>query len=402
MGWAARISLAAFAVVLAGVLAGWWLLPSGPNWSAAEKAQIASLSLSALPKLPPDPSNRVADDPRAVAFGEALFNDTRLSSNGAVACASCHLPDRGFQDGLPQAKGVGDAVRRTMPIAGTAYSPWMFWDGRADSQWAQALGPLENPLEHGGDRLAFAHLVEGEYRGDYEALFGPLPDLTDLPPHGAPAGAAETVAAWGGIDSADQAAVDLVFANLGKAIAAFERTLMPARNRLDDYADALVAGGNTEGLMSNAELEGLQLFIGKGNCIQCHNGPLLSDSYFHNTGVPEAEGLPRDLGRFPALTMVREDAFNCLGPYSDAAPEDCDELRFMAGGDAMLRAFKTPSLRGVAARPPYMHAGQMPSLAAVLAHYNRAAWASIGVSELHRLELSDEELLALEAFLRTL
>src|SRR5690606_15553813 len=107
-----------------------------------------SLSIKSLPPLPPDPSNRYGDDPRAAALGHQLFFDTRLSANGKVSCATCHDPGRDFQDGLPLAVGVGTNTRRTMPIAGTAYSPWMFWDGRKDSQWSQALGPLESPVEH--------------------------------------------------------------------------------------------------------------------------------------------------------------------------------------------------------------------------------------------------------------
>src|SRR5690606_11535222 len=91
-------------------------------WTEKERQRIASLSLSNLPALPPDPSNAVADVPAAAALGRKLFFDTRLSSNGEVACASCHLPDRQFQDGLPLGRGIGETPRRTMPIAGTAYS----------------------------------------------------------------------------------------------------------------------------------------------------------------------------------------------------------------------------------------------------------------------------------------
>ena len=94
-----------------------------------------------------------------------------------MSCASCHLPDREFQDGRPLAEGVGAVPRRTMPIAGTAYSPWQFWDGRSDSQWSQALGPLESAVEHGGNRTQYAHLAAEHYRGEYEAIFGKLPDL---------------------------------------------------------------------------------------------------------------------------------------------------------------------------------------------------------------------------------
>ncbi|HWH48018.1 MAG TPA: cytochrome-c peroxidase, partial [Burkholderiales bacterium] len=116
------------------------------------------LSLEALEPLPPDASNRWADDERAADLGHRLFFDTRLSANGRVSCASCHDPKRQFQDSVPLAQGVGTTSRRTMPIAASAYSPFLFWDGRKDSQWAQALGPLESAVEHGGTRARYAQV----------------------------------------------------------------------------------------------------------------------------------------------------------------------------------------------------------------------------------------------------
>jgi cytochrome c peroxidase len=95
---------------------------AGPRgWTAEERATLRSLSLSGLGPLPADPSNRVADDPRAAALGEALFFDTRLSGNGKVSCGTCHVPAKDFQDGVALAEGVGTTARRTMPIAGTAH-----------------------------------------------------------------------------------------------------------------------------------------------------------------------------------------------------------------------------------------------------------------------------------------
>ncbi|WP_423065363.1 cytochrome-c peroxidase [Devosia sp. CN2-171] len=159
-----RLPLVVGAVVLATAIAGWsWFEVTAPTWSPAEAKLIVSLSLSALPLLPSDPSNGVGDDPAAAALGRSLFFDTRLSGNGKVACASCHLPERQFQDGTPLATGMGQTNRRTMPIAGTAYSPWLFWDGRKDSQWSQALGPLESPVEHGADRTQIARLISANY-----------------------------------------------------------------------------------------------------------------------------------------------------------------------------------------------------------------------------------------------
>ena len=108
-----RLPLVVGAVVLATTVAGWsWLELREPRWSATEVKLITSLSLSTLPPLPSDPSNAVGDDPAAAALGRALFFDTRLSGNGKVACASCHLPERQFQDGTPLATGMGQTNRQ--------------------------------------------------------------------------------------------------------------------------------------------------------------------------------------------------------------------------------------------------------------------------------------------------
>src|SRR5215213_5218109 len=166
---------AALATVLVAALAG-----RRERWSSEERETLRSLSLASLGPLPADPSNRVADDPRAAALGERLFSDPRLSGNGKVSCATCHLPQREFQDGTPLAHGMGTTARRTMPIAGTAHGAWFFWDGRTDSQWSQALGPLESAVEHGGSRTQYAHTIAAQYRTEYEAVFGPLPSLAGL------------------------------------------------------------------------------------------------------------------------------------------------------------------------------------------------------------------------------
>lgn len=399
-----RVPLLIAAAVLATAVAGWsWLDVERPIWSPAEIKLIGSLSLSTLPKLPPDPSNAVGDDPAAAALGRALFFDTRLSGNGKVACASCHVPDRQFQDGTPLATGMGQTNRRTMPIAGTAYSPWQFWDGRKDSQWSQALGPLESLVEHGTDRTQIARLVAANHAGEYEAIFGPLPEVTALPEHASPLGTEVAKTAWISLDEKQRDEVNLVFANVGKAIAAFERTIEPAPTRFDAYADAVAAGRDTTGLLTPTEVDGLRLFVGKGECTNCHNGPLLTDQHFHNTGVPAVVGLPEDQGRIVATAQVLADPFNCLGAYSDARPADCAELRYMdRQGEDLVRAYKPPSLRGVAERAPYMHAGQIATLAAVVRHYNDAPAAPGGHSELEPKAMSEVELAALVAFLGTL
>lgn len=391
-------------VMLAGAVTGYLLWPR-PTWSESEIAMLRSLWIGSLPALPVDPSNRYADNDAAAALGQQLFFDTRLSSNGQVACATCHLPDLGFQDGKRLSEGVGITTRRAMPIAGMAYSPWFFWDGRKDSLWAQALGPLENPVEHGGNRTYYAHLVEQLYQADYEAIFGPLPDLSSLPLHAGPVADPAARAAWEAMSREQQAQVTQLFANLGKAIAAYERTILPTASRFDRYVEAALAGDNETmaATLTPDEVAGLRLFTGKANCTQCHNGPLFTDNHFHNTGVPAAADLPEDSGRASGAPLVLADEFNCLSPYSDAEPDECSELRFMvAEGHELERQFKAPSLRNVAERAPYMHAGQFATLEEVLLHYNSAPAAPAGHSEVEPLHLNSTELGQLAAFLRSL
>jgi cytochrome c peroxidase len=377
----------------------------GTGWSKEQIAQLRELSIANLPPPPADPSNRVADDARAAELGHRLFFDERLSANGQVACATCHLPDKLFQDGTPLAKGVGTTDRRTMSIIGTAHSPWQFWDGRKDSQWAQALGPLESAVEHGGDRTQYVRLLAREYRADYEAIFGPLPDLSGLPAHGGPVQDARAQAAWNGLPAQRRDAVSAVFANMGKAIAAYERRIEPGASRFDQYVEAAAAGDRQRmrQALTGSEIAGLQLFLGKAQCVQCHGGPLLTNQAFHNTGVPAAAGLPPDRGRLAGATKVLQDEFNCLGRFSDAKPDQCGEIRFLVENSAaQLRQFRVPSLRNVAQRGPYMHAGQFATLKEVVQHYNAAPAAPEGHSELKPLGLSDREVEQLVAFLATL
>ena len=355
---------------------------SADKWSPEQKKTLASLSLASLGPLPADPSNRVADNPAAAAFGKQLFFDKRLSGNGQVACATCHMPQLGFVDTTPLAHGVGTTGRRTMPIAGTAYSPWMFWDGRKDSQWSQALGPLESAVEHGGNREQYAKHIAAFYRKEYESVFGKLPALTSR-------------------DS-----ITRVFANMGKAIAAFERTIPVDTTRFDRYVAAELAGRphTAADSLTQQEEAGLRLFIGEANCVNCHNGARFTDDHFHNTGVPVSTLVAApDSGRTAGARQVMADEFNCLSKYSDAKPDQCSELRFaVTEGPELVRAYKTPSLRGATTRAPFMHAGQFASIGEVLEHYNRASRAPFGKSELKRLKLKPRELKQIEAYLRTL
>ena len=376
----------------------------GHEWTTEEVEQLQSLSLTELEPLPPDPSNRVADDPRAVALGQRLFFDTRLSSNGKVSCATCHIPNREFQDGTPLAKGVGTTGRRTMPVAGTAYAPFLFWDGRKDSLWSQALGPLESPVEHGGTRAQYARIVAANYQNEYEQLFGPMPDLTGVPNVAGPVPDAPASKAWRALTDEQRVAVTSVYVNIGKSIAAYERKIQYGPSRFDQYVEAVSKNGRApKNLLSADEVAGLQLFLGKANCTQCHNGPLFTNNEFHNTGVPAGPAAEPDHGRMAGARGVLADEFNCKSQWSDAKPEQCTELEFIVTDSHELeRAFKVPSLRNVADRAPYMHAGQLATLDDVVAHYNNAPAAPSGHTELKPLNLNATEIRQLTAFLRTL
>ena len=230
-----------------------------PSWTPKELRILQSLSLSSLKPIPPDPSNRVADDQKAAELGQQLFFDARFSSNGEVACSTCHRPELYFTDGRALARGIGETKRGAPSLIGTAYSPWLYWDGRRDSHWSQALVPLETPEEHGFDRKRVIAVIASDraLRDAYDEVFGPLPN-----------------------DDADQASINRTFANVGKAIAAFERTILPSASRFDRYVDALLDGSVDEAaaILSSDELAGLKLFISDdAQCLRCHNGPLLTN-----------------------------------------------------------------------------------------------------------------------------
>ncbi|NJN82227.1 MAG: cytochrome-c peroxidase [Caldilineaceae bacterium] len=382
--------------------------PESDDWSQPEIELLRSLWIGNLPPPPVDPSNAVADDPRAAALGHRLFFDKRLSANNQVACATCHLPELYFTDGLPTAHGTHPNPRHTMTIVGAAYAPWLLWDGHKESLWAQAVEPIEAIDEQGATRLHAVHLMANDerYRRDYEAIFGPLPALDDyarFPDSGGPVDFLDYRERWETMRPDDQDAATRVFVNMGKSIAAYERLIYPAPARFDQYVRTLL-DEDTEAeptTLNPDEIAGLRLFIGAAGCLRCHNGPLFSDFQFHNTGVPAIAGQTPDAGRSSALEKLAIDEFRCAGAFSDDLMDDCPELENVHPGD-LLGAFRTPMLRNVAATAPFMHAGQLASLSAVVEHYKLAPTAAIGKSELNPLELDARQWRQLEAFLLTL
>ncbi|MBU0485832.1 MAG: hypothetical protein KKB30_15115 [Proteobacteria bacterium] len=378
------------------------------DWSEQERQILRSLSLETLGSLPVDPSNAYSADQRAVNLGKKIFFDVKFSGNNKVSCATCHREDMDFTDDLSRAHGMGTTRRRSMPLAGLAYSSWFFWDGRKDSLWSQALGPIESPLEHGISRTLAARLILDNYQDEYEAIFGPLPNFigSKLPFKARPdADNPEIQAAWNSLPVDQRQSINVIYANVGKSIAAYVRLILPGLSRFDYYLQAVSAGDKKvmAELFSRDEATGLHLFVGRAKCINCHNGPLLSNFDFHNVGVPQPDDPGPDRGRAEGIAVVLQDEFNCLGQYSDAGKRDCAELRFMDNDPAKyLGAFKTPSLRNVARRPPYMHAGQFVSLKEVLRHYRRVRPGGRISPELAHGGLTDEDLIGLEAFLGTL
>ncbi|NQV86569.1 MAG: cytochrome-c peroxidase, partial [Woeseiaceae bacterium] len=363
--------VAALFVTATIIVAALWWPSSPPRWTDEEVEVLKSLWLASLPELSPDPSNAVADNPAAAEFGRKLFFDTRLSANGGISCATCHQAERGFTDGLQKAQAIGTTNRHTPSIVGSAYSPWQFWDGRSDSQWSQALAPLEDPNEHGTNRAQVVALVAGDddYRASYEYLFGELPEP----------------------NKPDALALNTAFANVGKAIASFERTIMPTTSRFDEYVAAVVDRDTDRQseLFSDDEALGLRLFIGVANCTQCHNGPLFTNFEFHNTGVISFPGDVPDKARVSGVVEVLASEFSCRGPYSDDPQRRCSELEFARTGAGLIGAFKTPSLRNLAA--PFMHKGHLATLADVVNHYNQAPDAMIGHNEATPLGFNDRK-----------
>lgn len=380
-------------------------------FSEGELAVIRSLSPLGGP--PPDPTNAAADNPQAARLGRTLFFDARLSANGAVSCATCHNPRLGWSNGDAVAQGVGPTARHAATLWNTAYNRWFFWDGRADSQWSQALRPLEAPNEHGGSRLQFAHYVASapEYRAMYEAVFGRLPDLSDasrFPREGRPVPsdpAHPHQRAWASMAAGDQDAVNLIFANLGKAIAAFERRIVSAGSPFDTFVEGLRENdhGKTEAL-SPAARRGLKLFVGRANCVLCHSGPNFTDGEFHNIRLGQRKDQEPDPGRYAGVDDLLKDPFNSSGRYSDFPAEK--KTRFLAVQSHDWGRFKTPTLRNVAETAPYMHDGRFATLEAVLHFYSTLEGASPPghheESVLVPLHLTEAETADLLAFLRSL
>jgi len=419
--------------------------PAVPSpFTEAEIGRI--LRLSPLGPAPTDPTNRWADDEDAAQLGQFLFFDERLSRDGDTSCATCHDPAEQFTDRKQLAEGLLPLERHTPSIWNIAFNRWFFWDGRADSSWAQALTPLESPLEHASSRLQVAHVVrdDGGLSAAYEKLFGPLPDLRDdarFPPVGRPvpeddhahklaeehakASAASGghthgpgsrfyhphQRAWDSMTTEDQDAVTQVFVNVGKAIAAYERKIVSRHSAFDRFVEGLRTNDadKLEALDPSAR-NGLQLFLGKAGCNVCHDGPNFTDREFHDLRLPPAQAagdVPDDPGRTRGVESLQRNEFNGVGRWSDDPEGPARYLvEFLPQHRHGVGEFKTPSLRNVAVTAPYMHQGQFETLGDVLHFYSTFEGAldrrSMSEKILQPLDLTEQEQQDIVHFLESL
>jgi cytochrome c peroxidase len=372
----------------------------GDGNGGVDAAALATLVLDEG-SLPASPTNAHADDPAAVALGRAIFFDERLSADGQLACVSCHDPKRGFSDPRPVSLGVQKRAgkRHSMPITDAALHPFLFWDGRADSAWSQPLKAIEGEAELDFTRVEVAHFIADSYAADYEALFGPLPDLSDLPARAKPG-----MPAWDALSADQQDRAQRVFANVGKALEAYERKLLCGDTRFDRWQRGEIQ-------VSAAESSGAAAFQRSG-CTQCHNGPSLSDGKFHDLGISSG-ATPPDLGRQGGITLLLADPFNGKGAYSDDPAAGAARLSALPLEPGTAGAFRTASLRGVGQRQGFGHLGAQSSLREfILDTYCRGGRGGRGggngrgaaVGELDPLldNVDVEDVDAIVAFLRTL
>jgi len=329
------------------------------------------------PKPRRDPSNRVSGKLEAVVLGERLFYEPRLSGTGSVLCATCHVPYRGWQDGRAKGFGLEAGDRNTPALFNVGLNRWYGWDGAHDSLWSQSIRPLLDPREMRSGAREIGIFVRTHFSTGYERAFGRKPPDDDAE----------------------------LLADVGKALAAFQETLVTGRTPFDEFRDSL-ENGKSDPYPEDAR-RGLKIFIGKGNCSLCHFGPQFTNGEFADTGVPFfiAPGKV-DSGRHAGIKKLKSDTYNLLGRYND------DPARSSAAGTRHVELlqrnfgeFRVPGLRNVALSAPYMHDGSLATLTDVVKHYsdiNEDRLHSDGEKILKKLNLSSEEIEGLVAFLGSL
>jgi cytochrome c peroxidase len=419
------------------------------TFTAEERDILTTYKLPASP--PANPSNRVADIPAAAALGKKFFFDKRFSGalgaandgvsggslgnngdKGKVACFDCHQLDLGGADRrsrTPTSLGANYGLRNAPTVINAAFwdvatGGWQLWDGRKDSLWALALGPMEGPNEHNGTRLQYAHLVYDKYKAEYEAVFGgSMPDMNELLPDGvtlrfpligkptAPGGTPGPAnIPFDSMPMADKGLINRIYSNIGKAMEAYERQLVSPNFELSAF-DKMLTGDDSA--MTPAAIRGAKLFVGKAACNECHRGAMFTDFRFHNIGCPQqGSNVPAlDLGRQNGIKIARNglpggtDVMSRAGVFSD--DPQSGHLEALAVDQAFdLGSFRTPTLRNIEKTGPYMHDGVYTNLWDVVSHYNfgggTGSFSGTKEAAISPLLLSNDEMDDLVEFLRSL
>lgn len=371
------LALLALALVAAGGLAR---AETSLDWSPEEVRAVGSHG--PWPPAPVrDPSNRVSGNPAAVALGQHLFEEPRLSSSRQVTCGECHQPGRDWRDGRARGFGTVELDRRTPSLWNVGYQHWFGWDGAADSLWMQSVRPLLDAREMASSAPAVAKLLREDkaLACGYERAFGERPGADD----------------------------EKLLVDAAKALAAFQQTLVTPRTPFDDFRDALVAGDKATAQRYPAEAQrGLKLFL-RSNCETCHFGPLFTNGEFGDTGVPFfVRPGEVDSGRHGGLQRLKASRFNRLGRYSDdPSGAVATRTRHVEAQHRNFGEFRVPGLRQVGRTGPYMHDGSLATLEEVVKHYSTVRpdrLHSDGVPLVRPLGLTMQESADLVAFLRTL
>lgn len=327
----------------------------------SQTARAADKKLEPLGPVPIPADNPMT--PEKIELGRMLYFDPRLAGDSSLSCAKCHDPAKGFSNGLQMSDAYpGTKHWRHVPtVLNAAYLRHQFWDGRADSLEAQAIGPIAAPIEMNQN---YTHLVEKLsgipwYRDQFKKVFKS----------------------------------DVNMDNLAKAIAAFERTIVSKPGPVDKF----LSGDKTA--LTDYQKKGMDLFTGKANCIACHHGAALSDGEFHTTGVPEIEELKTETDRIATRHFFATDQ-----KYPNPRRVNADYGReFITKSQSDRGRFKTPSLRELVHTAPYMHNGAFETLDDVIEFYMNGGGDHPNKDPLLRpFELTDQEFDQLREFLEAL
>lgn len=329
-----------------------------------------------------DPGNRVSTNPAAVYLGYRLFFEPRLSANGRVACATCHDPARGFQDGRATARGLGDGTRNTPGLFDVRHQRWFGWDGGHDNLWSASLRPILDRGEMGGSAARSATLLRDSatLACHYRHAFGKAPKATDPE----------------------------LLVNVAKAIASWQETLVSPPTPFDRFRDALERNDDAAAATYPAAARrGLKIFLGRGQCATCHAGPLFTNGEFGDIGVPffiQPAGV--DPGRQGGIKRLLANPYNLLGAHNDdATRSNATGTRYLRPEHRNFGEFKVPTLRNLTLTAPYMHNGSLATLRDVVRHYSELDEDRLhadGERILRPLHLNEAESADLVAFLESL